>query len=787
MQMTIRPMLRLAAAAASACLLATSTGCNDSPDKVAEGIFAAPGEPVPSATPEQLATFERGKKVALRRFSPEDGLGPTFNVTFCGACHERPTLGGSAPRYRDFFLVGFESEAGSFLPLGNSGVRAQYDTQERDHHPQPTTTNVYSKRNSIPFFGVGVLAEIPEEEILRNADPDDADGDGISGRPNYDRGFVGRFGRKAQTVSLEGFIRGPIKNHLGVTTDPLPDARKKLLPVPSAADPTDVRTAAGALTSDGLGTMAAAQAAAPAEPTRDKDAVPDPEMSEDDLFDVVAFTMLMAAPRPDPPTEESEAGRAIFGELGCTSCHVPALKGPRGLVPAYTDLLIHDMGPLLDDKTPMQLAEGREFRTQPLWGVMAVGPWLHDGRAETLDEAIRMHGGEAQAASDAYVARPEADRELVIRFLESLGGREAHSEGLIPPGTPIAEPGTYGGPMRALDANEASTYLAGRAIFDRNVGEHQGLGPGFNGDACRACHTDPVVGGAGPLGVNVTRHGFLDRTTGTFMAPAIGTMAHKASTALNAPPPMDPDADCFELRQTPGLFGLGLIEQISAETILAGADPDDLDEDGVSGRARMLEDGRIGRLGWKAGVPSVEEFLRDAMTNEMGVTVPVREGQSFGASADADDRPDPELDGGDYDAILFYLQMLGPPPRDRSDVALEDAGEEVFDRIGCESCHTASLATADGTPVNLYSDLLLHDVATADAIGIADGPAGIHEFRTSPLWGIGKTEPYMHDGRASTLEDAIVEHASEAEGARERYLALDAVDRDALLAFLRSL
>jgi CxxC motif-containing protein (DUF1111 family) len=771
------------------CAIALAA-CPDSGENVvvAEGIFGqATGEARSDATAEQLATFERGQQVARRRFTPEDGLGPTFNLTFCGGCHERPTLGGGAPRYRDFFLVGFESQAGSFLTHGNSGVRPQYDTQESERHPGPTSSNVFTKRSGTAFFGVGALAEIPEEEILKRADPFDADGDGIRGRPNYDRGFVGRFGRKAQTVSLEGFIRGPIKNHLGITTDPLPDARKALLPVPSAADPTGATLRTGALQMEGLGTKMGAQAAAPGEPTRDSDGVPDPELSEDDLFDVIAMTMLMGARRPEVPTEESEAGRAIFGELGCTSCHVPALRGPHGMVPAYSDLLIHDMGPALDDRTPMQLADGRDWRTQPLWGVMAVGPWLHDGRADTLDEAIRWHGGEAEPSRDRYVARTEGERALVVAFLESLGGREAYSDGLIPPNTPVAEVGEYGGPARTLDAEEAKTYLAGRTVFDRDMPITAGLGPLFNGDSCRACHFDPVVGGAGPLDVNVTRHGTLDRETGVFTAPAIGTMAHKGTTALDALPPLDAEADCFELRQTPAVFGLGLIEQIPDAAILAGADPEDLDGDGVRGRARMFDATRVGRLGWKAGVPTVEEFLRDAMTNEMGMTLPARSGQQLGVQTDDDGVADPELSDADYDALRFFLEVIGPPPRERLDVAREDAGEEVFDRVGCEACHTASLPTASGFPVNLYSDLLLHNVASEGAVGIVDGDAGIHEFRTPPLWGIGKTAPYFHDGRAATLEESIVAHDGEAAKSRDSYLGLDAVEQEALLAFLRSL
>lgn len=750
------------------------------PPGIAEGIFADMGEPIPAASPEQLGTFERGLAVAKRRFSPEEGLGPHFNVTFCAACHEKPVFGGSGARYRNFLLLGQVLPDETYIPVGVQGIQPQYQLGENGRFPTPEEANVTATRNPIPFFGAGLLAEISDEEILLREDPEDADGDGISGRANFIMGFVGRFGRKAQNASIEQFIRGPLNNHLGITSNPLPEVRRAQLPVNSAGgDP------AGDMLR--LGLVTPPQAGAPDEPLFDSDGVPDPELGEDDLFDLVSFSMLLAAPTPDEPTPESERGRQLFEDANCTGCHTPALLGPRGLIPAYTDLLIHDMGPELADGVRMELASESEYRSAPLWGVAATAPYLHDGRADTLDAAIRWHGGEAEAARDAYVAMSQEDRDAVIAFLRSLGGASQASEGLVPPGTPIAEVGDYGGPEVELTAEEQASFLRGRSVFDRDFGLEQGLGPLFNGDACRACHFDPVIGGAGPADVNAMRHGIVNPDTGAFTAPDIGTLAHKFSVATDERAYADPAATVFEPRQTPPIFGFGQIARIGDDTILALADPDDNDGDGISGRAHVLADGRLGRLGWKANVPSVAEFARDGMTNELGITVPDQPGLTFGAGTDGDDAADPEISLEDLEALVFYMNSLAPPPRTRLFPDIEDEGEQIFADIGCAACHVPSLPDGDGNPVNLYSDILLHDVAPAYLLGIEDGDASMREFRTAPLWGLATSAPYMHDGSAYTIEDAILQHDSEAKSARDAYLALPPTPKEALLFFLESL
>ena len=264
-------------------------------------------------------------------------------------------------------------------------------------------------------------------------------------------------------------------------------------------------------------------------------------------------------------------------------------------------------------------------------------------------------------------------------------------------------------------------------------------------------------------------------------------------TALprHAVTPVRPEADVaanfFEARQTPSTLGLGILERIPRETIEALDDADDEDGNGIAGRAHVLEDGRLGRFGWKANVPSVREFVRDAFSGELGMTVPDTPGLSFGSGDDADATPDPEADANTIDAITAFIELLAPPPRTRVNVALEDRGEVIFRTVGCANCHVPTLGAVDGVDVHAYTDLLLHDVAQPNAFGIEEGDAGIRDFRTPPLWGLSRTAPYLHDGRASTIENAIAEHAGEAIAAREEVTKLSASDRNTLLAFLRSL
>jgi len=748
------------------------------PVQGAGGIFAELGSPLPSATPEQVAAFERGREVALRRFTRDDGLGPEFNLTFCAGCHEKPVFGGSASRYRDFLLVGDELVPDVVVPRGKNGVQRQFSLESGRSASDPLT-NLSATRNPIPFFGAGLLAEISNFEIVSHADPDDADGDGVSGRVNFDGVLVGRFGRKAQTARIEIFVRGPLFNHMGITTDPLSNERRAELPTLEVVAPVAVPSSIAP-----VGSVIAAQAIIPDESTFDQDAAADPELSDSELFDLVSFAMLLAAPAPDEPSPVTQRGSSAFREIGCDKCHRPSLRSPRGAIPAYTDLLLHDMGDDLADGFPMGEASGREFRTQPLWGVAASSPYLHDGRADTIDDAIRWHGGEAAPIRDAYLALPSDERNDLLAFLESLGGRTQKTAGLLPPEAAVPVEGEYGAPLSGLEPFERALFEQGRILFDRDFGLGDGLGPFFNGDACRSCHFDPVIGGAGPRGVDAMRQGSV--TGFTFRTPDAGTaLPRHAATPIR--PEASPDANFFEPRQTPSTLGLGLLERVPRQAIEALADPADEDGDGVSGRAHVLEDGRLGRFGWKANVPSIREFVRDALSGELGLTVPDESGLSFGSPADDDESMDPEADVDSIDAIASFIELLAPPPRTRTDMTLEDRGEAIFNQVGCGACHVPTLRTADGVDVHAYTDLLLHDVAEPNALGIEEGDAEMHELRTPPLWGLARTAPYLHDGRASTIEGAVTEHAGEAAASRTEANNLSTGDKEALFAFLRSL
>jgi CxxC motif-containing protein (DUF1111 family) len=653
-----------------------------------------------------------------------------------------------------------------------------YTTDRPGLPPLDETVNVLAQRNGIPFYGVGLLAEIPESEILSKADPDDEDGDGISGRPNWDRGFAGRFGLKAQTVSIEGFLRGPMFNHLGITSDPLSEGQKGALPVDSSSRATSLyRPAVGGL-------HAFAQAAAPDGPLTDSDGVPDPEMTSEDLFALVSFAMLMAAPEMEPPSERSIRGAEIFDRIGCAACHTPRLNSPRGPLHVYSDLLLHDMGEELADGVEMGVATGSEFRTQPLWGLAATGPYLHDGRAETIGQATLLHGGESQESRDKAAELSERDFDDLVEFMLSLGGRNQYSSGMVPPGEGIPPVGEYGGPIRPLTPEEGLLYLKGREVFDRNFGNESGVGkPGLNADSCRGCHFDPVIGGAGPNDVNIIRVGRVD-ALGEFAAPSMGTLFHKVNTNPGELVlPEEPDA-YYEQRQTPPTYGLGLVDKIAEEVIIANAAPDDRDGDGISGRVSHTPDGRVGRFGWKANIPSLAEFLRAAAAGQMGISLGYQHERTFGMTEDKDDYPDPELALEDAELLLFFMAMLGPPPDrgDPNDPVLRK-GADVFERIGCAACHIPTLEGPSG-PVPLYSDLLMHEILPPGYRGIG---GAMEEFRTSPLWGIRDSPPYMHSGLAETLEEAIELHEGEGASSRDKYLGLDADELEALLAFLDSL
>lgn len=363
---------------------------------------------------------------------------------------------------------------------------------------------------------------------------------------------------------------------------------------------------------------------------------------------------------------------------------------------------------------------------------------------------------------------------------EDVGCRDTD----LPPLPAVGEPG---GPDRTLTSDESLSWRRGRAFFMDPATLAQGLGNFFNGDSCDSCHVDPVIGGAGGIDVDVVRFARVEEDV---FVPLSGEPAVSRQTVLDIPrEECPPEANVIETRQTPTILGLGLIDRIPAASILVHADPEDADGDGISGRARMVN-GRLGRFGHKAGVPSLIDFTADALFNEVGLTVDAAL-SSFATASDSDDAPDPEVDNQDFLDTAFFLSHLAPPerasPATAEEVLTVSEGEDLFTAIGCASCHVPELEGPEGA-VAAYSDFLLHDVANPARLNVPESGVEPREFRTAPLWGVRDTAPYLHDGSAETLERAIRDgHHGEAAGVRLAWDALAQQNQAKVIAFLLSL
>jgi CxxC motif-containing protein (DUF1111 family) len=358
-----------------------------------------PGDPLPGLDKVQRDQFTRGLAVFQREFTPETGLGPTFNAISCGECHEEPAPGGQGDeaeihvaRLRpDGVCDTLDDRGGPVIQhLVTPALKAALGI---DAEPAPEGVT-QGHRTTGDLFGFGLLDAVPDREILSHADPEDRDHDGISGRPNRTPdGRVGRFGRKAQVAHLMEFNPAAFLIEVGVTSpaDPHEDTVGGQ-PVPDGADPAA-----------------------------------DPEIDAATLEDLDAFVRFLAPPQALPCDHDGRRGGRLFRRIGCAACHLPSLEtgdSPvRALshekVAAYTDLLLHDMGPDLSDICLGQ-AGPSEFRTEPLMGLRLMTQFLHDGRAKSIDEAIRLHAGEAAHARDLYRSLDEGDRQALLAFLGSL-------------------------------------------------------------------------------------------------------------------------------------------------------------------------------------------------------------------------------------------------------------------------------------------------------------------------------------------------------------------------------
>jgi len=360
-------------------------------------------------TADERAAFATGDAEFGRAFAPADGLGPIFNNVSCASCHS-----GDGRGRPENVLVRIAIGASRAEELGGPQIQDKA-IPGAVAETLPAGVDV-SRRLPPPVFGVGLIEAIPEAAILLLADPDDADGDGISGRPNWvlAANFVpdtepgggagvhlGRFSRKAQVSSLVQQTVEAYHQDIGVTSDFL--AQENVNPLASAA-------------------------------TRAADRVADPELPAHTVLAVVDYIRMLAPPAAGELTPARARGQELFGTIQCASCHVPSFTtGPSPIaalenrrVDLYSDLLLHDMGDELADYRSDGDASGTEWRTTPLWGLRTAREFLngdlfllHDGRAGTVEQAILFHGGEAATARDAFLALPIEDRDALLDFVES--------------------------------------------------------------------------------------------------------------------------------------------------------------------------------------------------------------------------------------------------------------------------------------------------------------------------------------------------------------------------------
>jgi CxxC motif-containing protein (DUF1111 family) len=364
-----------------------------------------PGDPLPGLTPAERLAFDSGKAVFDSLFTPATGLGPLFNSEGCGECHEDPAKGGTGDEV-ELHATAFHPDAPpGGLACDELAVQGGFVFQRHvtpalraalgiDSEPIPPQATAVAQRTTPMIFGFGLLDAVPDSEILKYADPDDRDHDGVSGRPNrFLDGRLGRFGRKALVPALREFNVGALSAEQGVTSPDVPTEETVAgQPPPPGTDPA-----------------------------------PDPELSAKQVALLDVFVRLLAPPAQQHRSKEAREGHEQFVLIGCDRCHVPVLRTGDSPVPAlrhrevaaYTDLLLHDMGPDLADIC-LGLATPSEFRTEPLMGVRLRSKFLHDGRATTLEQAIEQHGGEGAGARDRFTKLTPAQRATVVAFLKTL-------------------------------------------------------------------------------------------------------------------------------------------------------------------------------------------------------------------------------------------------------------------------------------------------------------------------------------------------------------------------------
>jgi CxxC motif-containing protein (DUF1111 family) len=370
-----------------------------------------------------------------------------------------------------------------------------------------------------------------------------------------------------------------------------------------------------------------------------------------------------------------------------------------------------------------------------------------------------------------------------------------------PPRMNPAKP-LFGDPLPGLTTAQLELFVDGKVDFEKSEDVEGGLGPIFNESSCVACHSSGATGGASPR--NVTRFGRVTSAGFDGLDALGGSLLQDQAILPDAIELVPLEANLVVKRNSTPVFGLGLMEAIPDAAIIANVRKQPVD--GVKGKANMITDvvsgqTRVGRFGWKAQQATVMGFAADAYRNEIGVTnryfptenAPNGDAAKLAKSDFIQDPEDAPATGlADFEKVGNFMKFLGAPPQDKP-TASSNAGQQLFMAAGCALCHVPSMQTGpskdpafDRKEVRLFSDLLLHDMGSLGD-GIVQAPAGPREMRTAPLWGLRVSAPYLHDGRATTLDAAIAAHDGEAKVSRDRYMKFSPAQKKQLSDFLMTL
>jgi CxxC motif-containing protein (DUF1111 family) len=365
------------------------------------GPLVAPGSPLPGITPTEFELFRMGREDFIEVETADDGLGPAFNGTSCAVCHSVPAIGGISTMTE--VRGGYRDENGKFTELNGGTLYHLFSIPSHRCQVQiPPEANVIARRAPIPLFGAGLVEAIPDETIEALADPDDRDGDGVRGRAARildvatGRERVGRFGWKSQQATLLAFSGDAYRNEMGITNDLFPDE------VALGIDPEQMRLCGA------------------------KRSVEDVRDRSTGLRGIDQFENFMKLLAPIAPAGSHPEGEALFGSIGCATCHTPVMMtGPsanpvfnRKPVALFSDLLLHDVG--TGDGIEQAAAKGEEIRTPALWGLRFRRPLLHDGSAATPLDALRRHGGEAKGSVERFEALSGLEKSRLLAFLGAL-------------------------------------------------------------------------------------------------------------------------------------------------------------------------------------------------------------------------------------------------------------------------------------------------------------------------------------------------------------------------------